>query len=197
MAAPGHTSSVSLPSALFTFSQGCIRPYHPSDAPALAVHANNHNISRWMTNRFPHPYGLEDAEEWINVCINSSPMCNYAITDAKNSVIGGIGLAPNSPLEVHALAMEIGYWLGEDRWGRGIASEVLAMFTDWAFRVARQDLQRLAAAVFEGNVASGRVLLKAGYVFEGVHRKAGFKEGKVLDERVYAMTRDDWQKLRG
>jgi len=122
-------------------------------------------------------------------------MYNFAITDAENGVIGGIGLMPNSPTDVHALAMEIGYWLSEDYWGRGIMSEALPVFRDWAFEVARPDMQRLAAVVFEGNVGSARVLVKAGFVFEGTHRCAAFKEGRILDEHIHAMTREDWRKL--
>jgi RimJ/RimL family protein N-acetyltransferase len=83
---------------------------------------------------------------------------------------------------------EIGYWLGEEFWGRGIVTEALIAVTDHAF--ANHDLCRLFAHVFDWNPASARVLEKAGYAFEGRMRKSVTKEGQTIDQLMYAMIRE-------
>lgn len=103
-----------------------------------------------------------------------------------SAVIGGIGLKTRD--DVHYRKMELGYWLGEDQWHRGIATEAVTVFSAWAFD--RFDfLLRLEAEVFEGNRASCRVLEKAGFVFEGRQIKAVEKLGIVMDTLMYCKFR--------
>ncbi len=103
-----------------------------------------------------------------------------------NEVIGGIGLTLQR--DVHRRSAEIGYWLGEPFWGRGIAAEALAAVSEYAF--AEHDLVRLFACVYEGNPASARVLEKAGYVCEGRLRKSVTKAAQTLDQFLYARISD-------
>ena len=168
-----------------------IRDYVPEDATAIAQQCNNHNISRWMTNNFPHPYTLEDARSWIehNITIAANgPSQNFLIVDPKtDSAMGGIGLKPGT--DVHSHTAEIGYWLGEEYWGRGIISEALPAFTQWVWR--NRDFERLWAGVYDGNLASRRLLEKAGYLYEGTMKGHVRKEGVVRDLHLYGMERTD------
>ena len=100
---------------------------------------------------------------------------------------GGIGVVLQS--DVERVSAELGYWLGERAWGRGVMTEAVAAFVPWAFD--RYSLTRIYAHVFEFNVASTRVLEKAGFLCEGRLRKAVIKNGQVLDELMYARIRED------
>jgi RimJ/RimL family protein N-acetyltransferase len=168
-----------------------IREYVPGDAAAIAQQCNNHNISKWLTNNFPHPYSLQDAHNWINhnlaISANGPPQ-NFAIVDLEtDSVIGGIGIKPGT--DVYSHTAEVGYWLGEGYWGRGIISEALPAFTRWVWQ--NSEVKRLWAGVFDGNMASRRVLEKAGYAYEGKMRGHVQKEGIVRDSHVYGITKAD------
>jgi ribosomal-protein-alanine N-acetyltransferase len=92
--------------------------------------------------------------------------------------------------------MEIGYWLSEEYWGKGVMSEAARGFTDCVFR-EKPEIQRVWAGIFEGNVGSEGVMRRAGYTFEATMRKMLYKNGKALDMKVWAMIREDWEKLNG
>ena len=158
-----------------------VRSYRVDDAPSLARHANNRNISRNMRDTFPFPYTLTDANDWISLVMQQSPEANFAIASA-DEVIGGIGLIFRD--DIHRRLAEIGYWLGEPFWGQGIATAALRTVTDYAF--ANHDLARLEAYVFERNPASMRVLEKVGYVLEGKLRQSITKDGQTIDGFLYA-----------
>jgi RimJ/RimL family protein N-acetyltransferase len=176
---------------ILTLTRSTIREYVPEDAAALVQQCNNHNISQWMTNGFPHPYTLQDAHDWINHNISiaaNGPPQNFLIVDpTTDSAIGGIGIKPGT--DVFAHTAEIGYWLGEEYWGRGIISEALPAFTGWVWR--NREVERLWAGVYDGNTASRRLLDKAGYQNEGRMRGHVRKEGVVKDVHMYGMTRAD------
>ncbi|KAK0731511.1 acyl-CoA N-acyltransferase [Lasiosphaeris hirsuta] len=181
-----------LPQPILTLPSCIIRPYHPSDAPALAQHANGPQIARYMTNQFPSPYTLANAEFWIKFSTpTDSPILNFAICDPlTNTVCGSIGLKPRA--DVEARTMEVGYWLGEAYWGRGITTEALIGFVGWAFgRWSEEELVRLEAGVFEGNEASVKVLTKAGFVAEGCRRKTGYRAGRTFDISIFGLLRED------
>ncbi|CAG7555246.1 unnamed protein product [Fusarium equiseti] len=163
-----------------------VRPYKESDAESLAKAANNSKIARYMRNTFPHPYAIPDAKKWISIA-NTPPLHDFAICTLDGSVvIGGIGLKARD--DIHHRTMEIGYWICEDYWHRGIATEVVRAFSDWAFDNF-ENLVRLEAEVFEGNPASCRVLVKSGFDFEGRQRAAVEKMGKIIDTFTYSKTR--------
>ena len=165
-----------------------IRPYEQGDAPFLAKGANNPKIARWMRNTFPRPYTTDDASAWISTANSSSPVRDFGICEPGGSpVIGGIGLKTRDDIQYRT--MEIGFWVREDRWGRGVAAEAVTAFSDWAFGEFKA-LLRLEAVVFEGNGASGRVLEKAGFVFEARQRRAVEKAGVVLDTLTYCKFRE-------
>lgn len=177
---------------ILTLKKCIIRPYHASDAAALVHEANNPLVGRYMRNIFPSPYTLADAQEWIGIATARQPLRNFAVCHRDGTYAGGIGLKELG--DVEARTMEIGYWLGERHWGQGIVSDAVAGFSPWAFRNF-PDVRRLEAGVYEGNVASERVLLKAGYTREGARRKAGFKNGVAFDITIYGLLREDCKGL--
>ncbi|MXW35086.1 MAG: GNAT family N-acetyltransferase [Chloroflexi bacterium] len=162
-----------------------VRSHQADDAESLARYANNRNVSRNMRDAFPFPYALDDAREWLKRAMRASPESNFAIA-SPTEVIGGNGLTFRG--DVHRRTAEVGYWLGEPFWGRGIATAALQAVTEYAF--AHHDLVRIDAAVFEWNPASARVLEKAGYVFEGRLRESVTKEGQTIDQLLYARIRE-------
>lgn len=162
----------------------CVRSFTASDAEALVRHADNPNIAVNLRDRFPHPYRLADAKAFLEAVWAHQPESDFAIASAAE-VIGGIGMQRQS--DVHRLSAEVGYWLAEPFWNRGIATAALRAFSDWAF--ATTPLERLYAGVFEWNTASARVLEKAGYVCEGRLRRSVLKNGKLIDQLVYARLR--------
>jgi RimJ/RimL family protein N-acetyltransferase len=162
----------------------CVRPFGVEDAAAIAKYANNRAVWITLRDRFPHPYTLDDAVAFLGMATTQQPPTDFAIATDQEA-IGGIGLQRQS--DVHRLSAEIGYWLGEPHWGRGIATRAVRALTEWAF--ATTTLERLFACVFATNPASARVLTNAGYRFEGRMRRAVVKDGRILDQLIYAALR--------
>jgi RimJ/RimL family protein N-acetyltransferase len=148
-------------------------------------HANNRNVWLNLRDRFPHPYTKDDAKRWLEIATEIKPETNFAIA-VEGVAIGAVGFSVQS--DVAYRSGEIGYWLGEEFWGRGIATEALVAVTDYAF--ASYDLCRLYAHVFEWNLASARVLEKAGYKLEGRLNKSVTKDKQTIDQLLYARTID-------
>ena len=171
------------------FGDYCIRSYEYSDQEALIKYANNYNVSRLLRDQFPFPYTKTDAETWLIHACNQEIETNFVIAN-KNELIGAIGI--NLQEDVNRFSAEIGYWIGEPFWGKSISTEALKVFTKFAFE--NFNLSRIFAHVFEGNDASEKVLLKAGYKKEGTLRKAVFKEGKFLDQYIYAILAEEFQE---
>ncbi len=182
-----------------------LRAWRRSDIPSLVRYANNRKIWLNLRNIFPHPYTHAEAEQWVAICeSNRGPTTNFVI-ELQGEAIGGIGCHLLD--DVNCKTAEIGYWLGEPFWGRGIATAALKQVTEYAFqttfvnmRVADSlaglrsaspgvSVERLQALVFEWNLASMRVLEKAGYVLEGRLRRSIFKDGRLADSLLYARIR--------
>ena len=167
-----------------------LRSWRPGDEAALVKYANNRNISINLRDRFPHPYAMDDAIAWVQSVKDQRPVTNFAIAtaidnDNDDEAIGSIGLTLQE--DVHRRSGEIGYWLAEPFWGRGIATRAVQALTEYAF--TNFDLVRLYANVFEWNPASGRVLEKAGFTLEGRLRKNITKDGNTIDQFLYALVR--------
>lgn len=161
-----------------------IRQWKNEDLQELVSQANNINVWNNLRNYFPHPYTEEHGKAWLEKVVNALPAINMAI-EADGKLVGGIGLILNG--DVYIKSAEIGYWLGEQYWGKGIATEAVRQMTEYAFYYF--DLVRLYAEVFETNKASMRVLEKNGYYLEGVRRKAVFKNDVLMDDYI-------WVKLK-
>ncbi|HEY6805158.1 MAG TPA: GNAT family N-acetyltransferase [Pyrinomonadaceae bacterium] len=161
-----------------------IRSWNWTDRESIVRHANNRKVWINLRDRFPHPYTKKDAQTWLDMVIGYTPETNFAIAVGTEAV-GGIGFSIQP--DVNHRSAEIGYWLGEDYWGRGIASAALQATTEYAF--ANHDLCRLFAHVFEWNPASARVLEKAGYVLEGRMKRSVTKDNQTIDQLMYAKTK--------
>ena len=163
-----------------------IRDWRRGDEESLARHANNPKIFRNVRDRFPHPYTLEDARQYVERAGSESPMSSFAIVVAGEAV-GGVGFFFQE--DIFRRSVEIGYWLGEAYWGRGIATDAVRAMSDYIF--ANFDVVRIFAGVFEWNPGSMRVLEKAGYVREARMRKAATKLGQTMDEFLYALVKEE------
>lgn len=165
-------------------AKSTLRPWRPGDEASLVRHANNRAIWRNLRDAFPHPYTFADARNWIRIANPSMPIANFAIV-VEGAAVGGIGLVLKD--DVFRRSAEIGYWLGEEYWGRGIVTEAVRAVTDYAF--ATFDICRVYAGVFEWNPASMRVLEKSGYEFECRMKKSVTKDRETIDELIYAVVK--------
>jgi len=158
-----------------------VRSWRSLDAEAIARHANNRKIWLNLRDAFPHPYTLTDARQFLKRVAAMDPETFFAIA-VHDDVVGSIGFRLHD--DVERCSAEIGYWLAESHWGRGITTVAVRAVTEYAIRV--HGLTRVYAVPFEHNNASFRVLEKAGYVCEGRMRSSAIKDGKVVDQLMYA-----------
>src|SRR5439155_7141617 len=133
-----------------------------------------------LRDAFPHPYTTRDARDFIKSVGQRAPETLFAIT-VDGEPVGGIGFVLHP--DVERVSAEIGYWLAEPFWGRGIATEALVAVTAHAMQT--HGLTRVFAVPFAWNAASCRVLEKAGYVLEGRLRKSAIKDGRITDQLQY------------
>jgi len=158
-----------------------IRSWRSSDLESLVKYANNRNIWINLRDRFPHPYTARDGRAFLRHTREQRPETAVAIA-VNGEAVGGIGFQLQG--DVERVSAEIGYWLGEPFWGRGIATEALVALTEYA--IAMHGLTRVYAVPFAWNIASCRVLEKAGYVLEGRLRRSAVKDGSITDQVQYA-----------
>jgi RimJ/RimL family protein N-acetyltransferase len=158
-----------------------VRSWAARDVESLARHANNRAIWLNLRDRFPHPYTAAHARDYIRAAHRMQPETSFAI-DVDGEAVGGIGFVLQS--DVERVSAEVGYWIGEAHWGRGIATEALVGVTRHA--IETYGLTRVFALPFAHNVASCRVLEKAGYLLEGRLRRSAIKDGRIVDQMQYA-----------
>ena len=163
-----------------------VRSWKKSDVDAVVRYGNNLNVWRNLRDRFPHPYTREAAREWIEFARACKPETDFAI-EVAGEAAGGIGLKPG--IDVERFSAEIGYWVGEPFWGKGIATAALTAAVGHAFR--ELGMIRIFAVPFATNLASARVLEKAGFTSEAVMRSSAVKEGALLDQWLYAVIREE------
>lgn len=161
-----------------------LRPWRPGDEEAVVRHANNRAVWLNLADRFPHPYTRSDAEWWIREN-GSIERLGFAI-EIDGEPAGGIGCVQKD--DVYSGTGELGYWLGETFWGRGIVSEAVSLFVPYLFD--HTELIRIEAGVFAHNKASARVLEKNGFECEGRLKAAVIKDGELLDLLLYARIRE-------
>jgi RimJ/RimL family protein N-acetyltransferase len=164
-----------------------LREVRAADAPSLARHANDRRIWLNLRDAFPHPYTVVDGERFVAHARSLEPRCHLVIA-VEDEAVGVVGIRPLT--DVERVGAEIGYWLGTAHWGRGITTAALRAATGH-FLATRPALQRLFALPFADNAASCRVLEKAGYRLEGRLRRSAVKDGRVLDQLLYAITREE------
>jgi ribosomal-protein-alanine N-acetyltransferase len=162
--------------------QCVLRPWRKGDEASLVRNADNRRVWMNLMDIFTHPYTMKDARDWLEMRRTAKVKGTVFAIEVDWKPVGGIGL------DLHkgnfAGTADIGYWLGEPYWGRGIVTEAVKLMTRYAFR--KFNLERIEAGVFAWNPASARVLEKAGFRFEGRMKKRISKDGKKTDELMYA-----------
>ena len=164
-----------------------LRGWRMSDARSIVRHANNINVARQLRDRFPHPYTTSHAHAFLKAVSLADRPTDFAI-EVSGDAVGGFGYVVGTDIE--RFSAEVGYWLGEEYWGRGIVTEGLRMLVDHAF--SKLQLLRLFALPLADNAGSRRVLEKAGFVLEGTLRSSCVKYGKVMDQLLYARVNAGW-----
>lgn len=161
-----------------------LRRWVPSDRDALVRKGSSRAVWRNMVHTFPHPYTYEDADAWIASCVHQDPPRDLVV-DIGGELAGVCGITLRQGVSRYTAS--VGYWLGEEHWGRGIATRAFASFLGYVWETF--DVFRLEAEVFAWNPASARVLEKNGFELEGTRRKAIFKDGQLIDEWMYVLMR--------
>ena len=161
-----------------------LRRWRADDLDDLVANANDPAVARATSDRFPHPYTRDDGIAFLEGRVVDFSHPVFAI-EIDGAACGGIGARPGA-LE-RAQSAEIGYWLAQKHWGRGVMTRAVGLFAPWVMDSLA--LYRLFATVLETNPASARVLAKCGFDEEGVERCAVVKHGRVLDVRVLAKVR--------
>jgi len=157
-----------------------LRKWNDADLDSLVKYANNSNIAKWLTNGFPHPYTKKDGEAFLSMVANDNPTKVFAI-EANGEAVGSIGIFPQS--DIHEKSAEMGYWLAEEYWGKGIMTKAIQEIVEYGFQTF--DIVRIFARPFSTNVKSQRLLEKAGFELEARLKKALFKNGEFMDELIY------------
>ena len=159
-----------------------LRPWRDDDVSELIRLADNRRVSAQLRDVFPHPYTENDGRTWVAFASGQSPMTNLAIEHC-GALAGGIGYVPGRDIE--RCGAEVGYWIGEPYWGRGVAAAALRALV--GMLVLRGGFTRLFALPFADNKASHRVLEKAGCSLDAVLRRSAVKEGVVRDQCLYSL----------
>ena len=163
-----------------------LRALVPEDAPALVTHANDPAVARNMFDSFPQPYDRAAAEAWAGHEANSGEYGRVWAIVVDGGLVGCIGLVQQAGwLRCNA---EVGYWLGQAHWRRGVTSDAVRQVTDWAFAV-EPDITRIFASVFASNEPSQALARKCGFAREGVLKQSAIKDGKVIDRVLWASYR--------
>jgi [ribosomal protein S5]-alanine N-acetyltransferase len=151
-------------------------------AEQLSLIANNYLIAKYMRNRFPYPYAFEDAVSFINMVQENYPNLVFAI-EADGVIVGSIGIFPGE--DIYCSTVELGYWIGQEYWGRGIATAALTLMIEYTF--ANFLYNKIKAHVFHTNNPSMRVLEKCGFHKEAILQKSVYKFEEYLDEHLFAI----------
>lgn len=160
-----------------------IKNWELSDAKALSRVLSNKKVQDNLRDGLPYPYTEQDGQAYIAAILaaNSNNIFSFAIT-ADGNVIGNVGAFRQC--NIHNKTAELGYYVAEEYWGNGIASEAVIQLCDYIF--SHTDIVRIFAEPFAYNTASCRVLEKAGFQYEGTLRSNAFKNGKLIDMKMYS-----------
>ncbi|MBY0481593.1 MAG: GNAT family N-acetyltransferase [Chitinophagaceae bacterium] len=157
-----------------------LRPWQTQDAQALALIINNRKIWNNLRDSIPNPYNVMDALQWMNLTKDQKPEQNLAIL-YKGVVVGNIGCMPQT--DIHRKSLEIGYFVAEEYWGKGIATKAVEQFVSYI--CDKFQPVRIYAVVFDHNRASMQVLHKNGFILESIRRCSAIKNNQILDDYVW------------
>lgn len=165
----------------FPLKNAKLRPWSLKDASALSLHANNIKIANNLRNEFPHPYTYKDAINWLKFALDNPNLLLAICID--NEAVGGIAVIYKT--DVYRRSAEIGYWLSEKHWNKGIMTDAIKTLVQHTF--SNTEIIRIYAGTYESNIGSAKVLEKAGFKLEAIHKSAIFKNAKLMNEYLYAI----------
>lgn len=166
-----------------------IRKWELSDAADLAAVISNKKVQDNLRDGLPYPYTQEDGKEYISAMLSAKEDETFAFAIvADGKVIGSIGCFRQG--NIHRRTAELGYYIAEEYWGRGIMTEAVMQICQYVF--GRSDILRIYAEPFAHNAASCRVLEKAGFQYEGTLRSNAVKNGEVVDMRMYSLLKTEF-----
>ena len=164
-----------------------IRKWYIEDAGNLAAALSNKKVLDNLRDGMPYPYTEKDAEDYINAMLNSDPNSTFAYAvEVDGAAVGSIGAFRQG--NIHFRTAELGYYLDERYWGKGVMTEAVRQLCEKIFD--ETDILRIYAEPFADNIGSRRVLEKAGFQLEGILRNNAVKNGRVLDMALYSLTRE-------
>lgn len=165
-----------------------IRKWELSDAADLAAALSNKKVQDNLRDGLPYPYTEEAGKEYISAMLSAKEAETFAFAVvADGKVIGSIGCFRQG--NIHRQTAELGYYIAEEYWGRGIMTEAVMQICHYVF--GRSDILRIYAEPFAHNAASCRVLEKAGFQYEGTLRSNAIKNGEVVDMRMYSLLKTE------
>ena len=162
-----------------------LREYNTEFAKAFSLYRNNSAILNNGYDKVPNPYTLDDALQFFQIQMSKKPTERFLIF-WNEELAGEIGIEIKS--DVFRMVAEIGYFIAEPFWHKGIATKAISLMTDYAFSTFT--IVRLEAGVFEFNTPSMKALEKNGYHLESVRKKAILKNGKIMDDFIYVRLRE-------
>jgi RimJ/RimL family protein N-acetyltransferase len=172
------------------FFEGVVlRPWSFADARQLALIADNKKIADNLRDGFPNPYSVEDAHEWLNIILPENDPPKYFAITVDKQLVGSIGIATKT--DIYRMNFEIGYFLGEEHWGKGIATRAIKAVTSYAFKDF--EIVRIYAEPFSDNPGSKSALEKAGYKLEASLRRNVIKNGIIKDSCIYSVLKEDFK----
>ena len=160
-----------------------LREWRISDVASLAENADNIHIWNNVRDYFPHPYSEEDGKRFIEmVSVKPKPAVDFAIV-VDEKAVGGIGIVPQK--DVERISAEMGFWLGEKYWNRGIMTEAVKQMAGYVF--TNFPLRKIFTLIYDFNIASQKALQKAGFELEAILKHAAIKNGKIIDLHYYSL----------
>ncbi|MBQ6993829.1 MAG: GNAT family N-acetyltransferase [Lachnospiraceae bacterium] len=165
-----------------------IRKWELADAKDLAVALSNTKIQDNLRDGLPYPYTEQDGIDYISAMLSADENDTFAfVITVEGKVIGSIGVFRQG--NIHRQTAEVGYYIAEEYWGKGIMTEAIKQTCKYVFD--KSDIIRIYAEPFAYNMASCRVLEKAGFQYEGTLRKNAVKNGKIIDMKMYSLLRNE------
>jgi [ribosomal protein S5]-alanine N-acetyltransferase len=166
-----------------------LRPWSVKDAEILAVIANNRNIFNNLRDGIPSPYSLQDARDWLNLILPENNPPRFFAIITENNVVGSIGIVKKT--DIYRKNVEIGYFLAEQHWSKGIMTKAIKAATSYAFNSF--DIVRVYAEPFADNIGSRKSLEKAGFTLEATLKSNVIKNGVIKDSCIYSVLKEDFK----
>ena len=166
-----------------------MRPWRHDDSGALYLIADNKKIADNLRDGFPNPYSQNDAVNWLNLVIPENNPVKFFAIEVNGALAGSIGIVTKT--DIYRKNVEIGYFVAEKFWGKGVATKAIRAVTKYAFETF--DIVRIYAEPFEGNIGSRRALEKAGYKHEATFRSNVVKNGVILNSCIYSVLREEFR----